>query len=186
MAGLYSLWLPILLAAVVVFLASSVIHMAPLWHRGDYPAIPNEDQVRAALRPFAIPPGDYMLPRPASNEQMKSPEFAAKVLEGPNIVMTVLPNAAWSMVRNLGLWFVYCLVVSLFAAYVTVHAVPTGAPYGEMFRFASTTAFIAYSVALWQMSIWYRRAWGLTIKATIDGLIYACLTAVAFGWLWPR
>jgi hypothetical protein len=36
------------------------------------------------------------------------------------------------------------------------------------------------------MSIWYRRAWGVTIKATIDGLIYACLTAVAFGWLWPR
>jgi hypothetical protein len=186
MTGLSALWLPILLATVVVFLASAVIHMAPLWHKNDLPAIPNEEQIRTALRPFAIQPGDYMLPRPANNEEMKSPEFAEKVLQGPNILMTVLPNAAWSMGRNLGLWFVYCLLVSIFAAYVTVHAVPTGMPYGEMCRFASTTAFIGYSVALWQMSIWYRRSWSLTIKATFDGLIYAALTAIAFGWLWPR
>jgi hypothetical protein len=31
-------------------------------------------------------------------------------------------------------------------------------------------------VALWQMSIWYRRAWSITLKATVDGLIYALLT----------
>jgi hypothetical protein len=55
-----------------------------------------------------------------------------------------------------------------------------------VFRFAGTTAFIGYSVALWQMSIWYRRAWSTTIKATVDGLIYALLTAGVFGWLWPR
>lgn len=186
MTGILALWLPILVAAVIVFLASSAIHMAPLWHKGDYPAIPMEAQVSAALRPFAIPPGDYMLPRPASPEEMKSPEFAERVRQGPNMIVTVLPNATWSMARNLGMWFAYCLVVSVFAAYVTSRAVPTGAPYGEMFRFASTTAFIGYSVALWQLSIWYRRAWSMTIKATFDGLIYAALTAVAFGWLWPR
>jgi hypothetical protein len=36
------------------------------------------------------------------------------------------------------------------------------------------------------MSIWYSRAWINTIKSTIDGLIYALLTAGTFGWLWPR
>ena len=41
-------------------------------------------------------------------------------------------------------------------------------------------------LALWQMSIWYRRAWSTTIKAMIDGAIYALLTAGAFAWLWPR
>lgn len=186
MTGLTVLWLPILLATVVVFLASSIIHMAPLWHRGDYPAIPNQDQVGAALRPFAIPPGDYMLPRAANMEAMKSPEFSERVLQGPNMVVTVLPNAPWSMARNLVLWFLYCLVVTIFAAYVTGRAVPAGAPYLELFRFAATTAFLGYSLALWQMSIWYRRSWSMTIKATIDGLIYGALTAVAFGWLWPR
>jgi len=186
MTEILALWLPILLASVLVFFASSVIHMGPLWHKGDYSPVPNETQVRDALRPFAIPPGDYFLPRPVSGEDMKSPEFAQKVLEGPNIVMTVMPNAPWSMGRNLGLWFLYCLAVSIFAAYVTVHAVPSGLPYGELLRFSSTTAFIAYAFALWQMSIWYRRAWSVTLKATLDGLIYAGITAVTFGWLWPR
>jgi hypothetical protein len=45
---------------------------------------------------------------------------------------------------------------------------------------------MGYTLALWPMSIWYRRAWTITIKSTIDGLIYALLTAGTFGWLWPR
>jgi hypothetical protein len=36
------------------------------------------------------------------------------------------------------------------------------------------------------MSIWYQRPWVVTLKSTIDGLLFACLTAGAFGWLWPR
>ncbi|MEO7104576.1 MAG: hypothetical protein ABI119_14675 [Gemmatimonadaceae bacterium] len=186
MTGIFAHWLPILLASILVFFASSVIHMGPFWHKGDFSTVPNETQLRAALRPFDIPPGDYCVPRPASSEDMKSPEFAQKVLQGPNIVMTVMPNAPWSMGRNLGLWLLYCVAASIFAAYVTVHAVPSGVPYGELLRFSSTTAFIAYAVALWQMSIWYRRAWSVTLKATLDGLIYAGITAVTFGWLWPR
>ena len=55
----------------------------------------------------------------------------------------------------------------------------------QAFRFTGTTAFVGYSAALWQMSIWYRRAWSITVKATIDGMIYALLTAGTFGWLWP-
>ena len=45
-----ALWLPILLSAVFVFIVSSIIHMTPLWHKNDYPAMPNQDQVTAALR----------------------------------------------------------------------------------------------------------------------------------------
>jgi hypothetical protein len=186
MTGLHALWLPILLSAVFVFLASSVIHMASPWHKGDYPKIPNEDKVMDALRPLAIPPGDYMVPRPSSREDVRSPEFAAKVRQGPVMILTVLPNGPFSMGRNLGLWFVYCLVVEIFAAYIAGRALPSGAPYLQAFRFAGATAFVGYSLALWQMSIWYRRAWSTTIKATVDGLIYALLTGGVFGWLWPR
>ena len=186
MTGLHALWLPILLSAVFVFLASSVIHMASPWHKGDYPKIPNEDKVLDALRPLAIPPGDYMVPRPSSREEVRSPEFATKLRQGPVMMLTVLPNGPFSMGRNLGLWFAYCVVVEIFAAYIAGRALSTGAPYLHAFRFAGATAFVGYSLALWQMSIWYRRAWTTTIKATVDGLIYALLTGGVFGWLWPR
>jgi len=186
MSGLFMLWLPILLSAIIVWVVSGFIHMATPWHKGDYLRVPNEDQMRNALRPLAIPAGDYILPRPATREEVRSPEFAEKVKQGPNIVMTVLPNGPWSMKRNLSLWFLYIIVVSSFAAYVAGSALAVGAPYLTVFRFVAVTAFIGYSVALWQMSVWWSRSWKITIKATIDGLIYGLLTAGTFGWLWPR
>ena len=186
MTTLAALWLPIVLSAVLVFLASFVLHMVLPWHKTDYGRVPGEDKLMDALRPMAIPPGDYMVPCPGNMEEMRSPAFAEKAKQGPVIVMTVLPNGMMSMTRNLAQWFVYIVVVSVLAAYVAGRALAPGAPYLHAFRFAGTTAFIGYSVALWQMSIWYRRALSTTIKATIDGLVYALLTAGVFGWLWPR
>ena len=186
MTGILSLLIPIVLSAVIVFVVSSVIHMALPWHKNDYPKMPNEDQVRNALRPLAIPPGDYMIPRPSGSEEMRSPEFAEKLRQGPNMVVTVMPTGPFSMKSNLIQWFLYAVVVSIFAAYVAGRALPAGSPYISVFRFVGVTAFIAYSVALWQMSIWYKRSWGITAKATVDGLIYALLSAGTFGWLWPR
>ena len=55
-----------------------------------------------------------------------------------------------------------------------------------MFRFVGASAFLAYTVALWQNSIWLKRAWSSTLKHTFDGLVYALVTAGTFGWLWPR
>lgn len=186
MTELHALWLAILLSSVIVFVVSSVIHMASPWHKSDYPKVPNEDRVMDALRPLAIPPGDYMIPRPSSTQEMRSPEFAEKMKKGPVMVLTVMPNGPTPMGKNLVLWFLYSGAVGLFAAYVAGRALPVGAAYLRVFRFAGVTAFVGYSVALWQMSIWYRRAWSTTIKATVDGLIYALLTAGTFGWLWPR
>jgi hypothetical protein len=186
MTSLTALWLPILLSSVLVFVASSIIHMLLPWHRSDYPKVPDEDKVRDALRPFAIPPGDYMIPRCDSPAEMKTPEFAAKLNAGPVMVITVLPNGQFSMGRNLVLWFIYCLIVGLFAAYVASRALAPGAPYPRVLQLVGATAFIGYALALWQMSIWYRREWSTTIKATVDGLIYAMLTAGTFGWLWPH
>jgi hypothetical protein len=186
MPGLFELWLPILLSAAIVFIVSSVIHMASPWHKNDYPRMPNEDKVTDALRPLSIPPGDYMVPRPSSRQEMSSPSFLDKLNKGPVFMMTVWPNGRTAMGKSLVSWFLYTAVISVFAAYVASRALPVGAQYLQVFRFAGTTAFIGYSAALWQMSIWYRRPWSTTIKATVDGLIYALLTAGMFGWLWPR
>jgi hypothetical protein len=127
-----------------------------------------------------------MVPRPSSTEEMRSPEFMEKYKQGPNLILTVLPTGAWNMGKNLALWFLYCSVVGVFAAYVAGRALPPGASYLEVFRFVGCTAFVGYSLALWQMSIWYHRALGTTIRSTIDGLIYALLTAGVFGWRWPQ
>lgn len=185
MTPLHLLWLPILLSAVIVFIVSSIIHMLSPWHKGDYPKLPDEDKVRSALRPLAIPPGDYMVPRPSTREDMRSEAYKTKVEEGPVIIMTVLPNGQMSMATNMVLWFLYLLVVGLFAAYVAGRGLPVGAAHLQVFRFAGVTAFLGYSAALWQMTIWYRRAWSTSIKATVDGLIYGVLTAWMFAWLWP-
>ena len=186
MTGFVTLWLPILLSAVAVFVASSIIHMATPWHKSDYPKMPNEDRVRDALRPLAIAPGDYFVPRPANREEMRSPAFAEKMKQGPVLMLTVWPNGQTGMARSLVLWFLYAVVVGMFAAYVTGQALPPAADASRVCRFVGVTAFVGYAAALWQMSIWYRRAWLMTIKATVDGLIYALLTAAIFAWLWPR
>ena len=186
MTPLLALWLPVLLSAVFVFVTSSLIHMATPWHKTDYHRLPDEDKVLDALRPFAIPPGDYMAPRPANTEELRSAAFAEKARRGPVFVVTFMPNGMMVMGKNLVLWFIYCCVVGGFAAYVAGSALPSGAHYLKVFQVAGTTAFAGYSLALWQFSIWYQRSWITTLKATIDGLVFALLTAGTTGWLWPR
>jgi hypothetical protein len=186
MTPLTALWLPILLSAVIAFVASSIIHMLLGYHAGDYQPLPDEPKFRDAVGPLALPPGDYMVPRAMSTAEMKTPEFEQRMKDGPVVIMTVIPPGPITMGRSLSLWFVYLLVVSLFAGYVASRALGRGADYLDVFRFAGTTAFLGYAGALWQMSIWYRRSLGTTLRSTIDGLIYALLTAGVFGWLWPR
>jgi uncharacterized membrane protein (DUF4010 family) len=117
---------------------------------------------------------------------MQAPEFQEKLKQGPVLVMTVMPNGRMSMTGNLVQWFLYCVVVSFFAAYVASRALPGGTEYLRVFQLIGATAFVGYTLALYQMSIWYRRSWSLTVKSTVDGLIYGLLTAGTFGWLWPH
>ena len=186
MTGMHALWLPIVLSAVFVFIVSSASHMATKWHAGDYKKLANEDAIMGALRPFAIPPGDYTMPRPNDMAHMRTPEFKEKMNKGPKIMMTVMPNGMPGMGKNMAGWFVYLLVVEFFAAYVTGRALPVGADYLRVFRFIGAASFLGYSGALWQQTIWYQRSVTTTIKATIDGLIFALVAAGTFGWLWPR
>ena len=77
------------------------------------------------------------------------------------------------MAEPLVLWFVYLLVVALFAGYVASHALAPGAHYLDVFRYVGTTAFMGLSLGLVHDSIWYSRKWSTTLKLMFDGLIYA-------------
>lgn len=186
MVPLTSLWLPILLSAVFAFIASSIVHMVLPIHRSDYRKLPSEDEVMEALRKFNIPPGDYLVPCAGTPKEMNAPAFVEKLAKGPVALMTVMRCGNPSMVAPLVQWFVYCLVVAVFAGYIAGRALGPGAHYLAVFRFAGCTAFVGFSLALWQNTIWFKRNWVTTLKSTIDGLLYALLMAGAFGWLWPR
>jgi len=181
-----SLWLPILLSAVFVFVVSSIIHMVLKYHANDFKRLPNEDEVMAALRPFNLAPGEYCVPRAGSMKEMGSPEFLEKMKRGPVFLMTVMKSGAPSMTGSLVWWFVYSIVVSTFAAYVAGRALGPGAHYLAVFRFAGCTAFVGYALAQWQNTIWYKRPVSTSLKLTFDSLIYALVSAGAFGWLWPK
>jgi len=186
MVPIASLWLPVVLSAVFVFFASWAVHMLLPWHKGDYRKVPREDEVMEALRKFAIPPGDYMMPCGDGPESMKDPKFLEKFKAGPVMIMTVMQPGVMNMGPALAQWFVYCLVVSVFAAYVAGRALDPGAHYLGVFRFAGVTAFAGYALAQAQESIWHHRDWGATLRTMTDGLLYGLVTAGTFGWLWPK
>ena len=186
MVSIVSLWLPILLSAALVFVVSSIIHMVLPFHRTDLRRIPREDELLDALRRLDLPAGDYAAPHAGSMADMKDPAFLEKMKRGPIALLTVAPARSTSMGASLALWFLYSVIVGVFAAYITGRALSHGADYLTVFRLAGATAFIGYSLALLQNSIWYRRNWGTTLKSMLDGLIYGLLSAGVFGWLWPR
>jgi hypothetical protein len=184
MVSLPDLWLPILLSAVLVFIASSIIHMALPWHKGDMRRFPAEDAVLNALRPFNLPPGDYVAPMADSMREMNSPEFKAKSQRGPRVLLTVFRTTD-NMARGLALWFAYLVIIGIFAAYVAGSTLGAGETYASVFRVTSMVAFASHALALWTNWIWYSRSLGYTLRTTIDGLVYALLTGGTFGWLWP-
>jgi len=186
MVPLTSLVLPIVLSAVIVFLASAVIHMALGYHRNDVRAVPDEDAAQDAIRPLALGPGDYVVPFAGGPSGMKDPAFMERMRKGPLVLMTVRPGGDFGLGKSLTLWFVFSLVVSFFAAYLASRTLPPGAPYPEVFRVVGTSTFMAYSFALFNDSIWFWRNWRWTILTAIDGFVYGLLTAGTFGWLWPR
>jgi hypothetical protein len=185
MVSLTSVLVPILASAVIVFLASSVLHMMLTYHFSDVAGVPNEAGVMAALRPFNIPPGDYMIPRAASMKESRDPAFLDKLKQGPVAIMTVLPTGPFNMGKSLAQWFVYCLVIALFAGYVASRTLGPGAEYLSVFRVVGTVAFIGFAGGLWQDSIWWSRKWSTTLKSTFDALVYGLLMGGTFGWLWP-
>jgi hypothetical protein len=185
MVPLTALWLPILLSAVIVFVASSIMHMLLPYHHSDYQRLPDEDKLLAALRAAGLKQGLYIFPF-GSHKDMKSPAMTEKYKQGPVGMMTVRPSGTPAMPEFLGMWFVYCLIIGFFVAYLTGRTLAPGASYLAVHRVAGTAAFLAYGLGQLSNGIWKGQPWGMTIKEVIDGLIYGLLTGGTFGWLWPR
>lgn len=185
MVGVMALWLPILIASVLVFLASGFMHMVLTYHRKDYGQIPGETNIAAAMRQEHVPPGTYVIPYCSSPKAMGTPEMIEKYKQGPVAMLTVWPSRPPAMNKQLGQWFVFCVVISIFAAYLTGRTMAPGSEYMSVFRVSSTVAFLGYAGCEAVNAIWKGEPWGVTIKNIIDGFIYALLTAGAISGFWP-
>lgn len=186
MVGLVELAVPIVVSAVFVFIASCLVHMVFKWHASDYRGLAKEAEAADAIRLSNPAPGVYNLPRCESMADMSSPAMQEKFKRGPVAMIVVAPNGPPPMGKLLGLWFVYSLLVSLFVAYLAGRTVAPGVDYLAVFRVAGTAAFLAYGLPNIVDSIWKSFPWSATVKHVFDGLLYALVTAGAFGWLWPR
>ncbi|HXW55416.1 MAG TPA: hypothetical protein VEJ67_06695 [Candidatus Cybelea sp.] len=185
MIPLGALWLPTLLSAVFVFVASSIMHMLLPYHRSDYTKLPDEDKVLPALRAAGLTRGLYIFPF-GTHKDMNTPAMVAKYKEGPVGMMTVFPSGPPVMPKFLALWFGYCLIIGYLVAYLAGRTVAFGASYPAVFRVAGTAAFLAYGIGQLSNGIWRGHPWRVVSKEVVDGLIYALLVAGTFGWLWPR
>jgi len=185
MSLLAALWLPILLSAVIIFVASSIMHMLLPYHRSDYGKISDEDKVLPVLRGAGLKPGLYIFPH-GTHKDMKSPAMIEKYSQGPVGMMTIFPSGPPFLPKFLILWFVYCLVIGFFVAYLAAHTVAPGTDYLAVFRVVGTAAFLAFGLGPFANGIWKSFPWSFVLKEVVDGLIYSLLMAGTFGWLWPR
>src|SRR5450631_2533886 len=186
MSYIAELWIPIVLSAVLIFVASSLIHMVFKWHNSEYWKLSNEDEVRAVVRAGSPAPGQYVIPHCADMKAMGSPEMQQKFAEGPCAFLTVRASGTPKMGSALGMWFAYVLAVCLIAAYVGNKSLGEGASFFQVGRLVGALSFLSYAGGSVQYGIWMGKPWSSVAKDVLDAIIYAVIAGATFGWLWPR
>ena len=194
---LTQLWMPIVISAVVVFIASAVLWMVLPFHKKDYTPPPDEASIQNAIRTHGFKPGMYFIPW-CQGGNMKDPALVERMKAGPWALM-IIPDGTPNFGRSLGIWFVNCLVIAVFVGYVAGHAlnletahsaaaglVKTAPPYLRVFQLVGAVTFLAHAGMSAHDTIWKGLSWRHAIVKIFDGLVYACLTAGIFGWLWPH
>lgn len=185
MTAMLSLWLPIVLTAVFVFIASSLIHMVFQWHKPDYKQLPNEDAVREALRAGNVTPGKYVMPYCTDMKAMQDEAQLRKYREGPvGFVMLGQPGVP-NMGKSLGTWFLLTLIVAALAALIAAQAVGLQADGRRAGHLIGMISLLAYGVGSVVNGIWMCVPWRSVAKHVLDALIYATISALTFMWLWP-
>jgi hypothetical protein len=186
MVSLTHLWLPILLAAVLVFIVSSLVHMVLKYHNSDYHALPNEAAARAAMPGAEVAPGMYVIPHCPDMKDMGSEAMQAKYAEGPVAMLLVRARGPMAMGKFLGQWFVLTVVVAFATAYLASRTLPAGTPYLQVHRVTGTITFLAYATGSCVNAIWMGYPWRAAVKDGFDALLFGFVTGGAFGWLWPH
>jgi hypothetical protein len=185
MNDLLQLWLPIVLTAVFVFIASSLIHMVFKWHNSDYKKLNNEDEVGAVIRAGNNAPGQYVLPHCMDMKEMQGEAMMKKYIEGPIGFITLKKNGAPNMGPALMMWFVFTVFIAGSAALITLTSVGLQAHPHLAAHSVGTISLLAYCGGSIQQGIWMGRPWRSVMKDLLDGFIYATISAFTFMYFWP-
>ena len=186
MNDLLLLWLPILVAAVSVFVASSLIHMVFKWHNSDYKPLANEDAVLATIRAGSPTPGLYVLPHCADMKDLQKEEMQKKFREGPVGFLTLKPPAAPAIGGALLKWFILNLVVAIIAGAIAMHIYgPRADANRAACHLVAVISFLTYAGGSIQAGIWMGKPWVSVAKDQLDAAIYAVVSGLSFCWLWP-
>jgi hypothetical protein len=185
MSALPELWLPILVSSILIFIASSLIHMVIRWHNGDYRKLANEDAVRAAIRAGAPGPGMYVLPHCADMKDMQNPDMTQKFVEGPVGLVTLRRSGAPKIGPALMQWFLFTLVIGAAAAGLALQVYGIGGNPHHAAHLIGAISLLVYAGASVPEGIWMGKPWISVLKHAIDGAIYATISALTFWWLWP-
>ena len=177
---LVNLALPIILSAVALFFASFVSWMIIPIHRKDWRKLTNEDAFLRAARECGLSRGSYMFPGCDSSKDMNSAEYAKKWEAGPCGVITVFNKV--NMGRNLGLTFLYFLIVSFCLAYLATLAILPGAQFMTVFRFVSTAGLMTFLSAIVLHAIWFHCR---IVGHVIESVVFAAIAGAIFAALWP-
>jgi len=186
MVTLAALWVPILVSAVLATFAGFLVWMLLPHHRTDWRRLPDEGAVWDVLARQKPAPAQYMLPYMMDPKDRGNEELLGKLETGPVALITIGKPGRPAMGRNVGLQFVYHLVVSFVIAYLASRTLAPGTDYLQVFRVVGTVGVLAYTAALVPHAIWFSRPWGVLGKEIVDGIFIALLTAGSFGAFWPR
>ncbi len=182
--ALTELWLPILLSAVGVFVASSLLWMVIPIHKKDYKQLPDEDGFMNAVRAQGAGPGLYFFPYCKQGPEMKEPAFLEKMKAGPWGTLIVF-GAAPNMGKTLPLWFVNNIILAVIAAHVATLAAGAGASFMTVFAPVAAATLLAYGGSTLTNILWKGEPVSNSLRCLFDAAVYAAVVGSIFGAMWP-
>jgi len=186
MNALLSLWLPILLSAVVVFVISSLIHMVFKWHNPEYRGFSNEDAVRDAIRTGNPSPGQYVLPYCKEMKELGTEAMKQKYQEGPVGFVTLTQSGSPNMGKSFVAWFLMSIIVGAIGAFIATQLFgldPARARAAA--KLVGAVTFLSYGMGTIAESVWMGRTWTASAKFLLDAALYGIGSGLVFFWLWP-
>lgn len=184
MNELAGLWIPIVISALAVFTVSSVGRVL-VWHRlRNWKALPEEAATVEHLQKSGIAPGLYRFPETHPHNSAEAEESRLhRMNTGPWGTVNIRarqPSPGSALVQSLA----FCLVTSVFVAYLATLALDPGDEFSEVFQVSGTAGLMAYAFGGVPNAIWLGQSFRSTVMDVVDGVILGLITGVVFAAFW--
>ena len=186
MNELAGLWIPIVVSALAVLGASCVVHVFIAQRLRNWKTLPEEDATVEHLQKSGTAPGFYVFPRRYSRASNGSEEaYVHRMESGPWGSVNVRARQP-SMGRSLVQSLTFCLVTSVFVAYLGTLALSPGDDFSRVFQVIGTAGILAYAFGGIPNAIWLGMDFRSAVLDVVDGTLCGLITGAVFGMLWPN